>query len=49
MTKFGKTCIVYTSDFECMEIYKNHNEWCTKLKFLGMIGSSAIPGSFTSI
>ena len=34
---FGKTCIVHTSDFEYLEVYKNHIEWYTELKLLGMI------------
>ena len=37
VTRFGKTCIVHTSDFEYLEIYKNHNEWFTELKVLGKI------------
>ena len=37
VTRFGKTCIVHTSDFDHLEIYKNHREWYTDLKLLGMI------------
>ena len=37
VTGFGKRCIVHTSDFEYLEVYKNHNEWYTELKFLGKI------------
>ena len=29
VTGFGKRCIVHTSDFEYLEIYKSHNEWYT--------------------
>ena len=29
---FGKMCIVHTSDFEYLDIYKNHSEWYTELK-----------------
>ena len=37
VTRFGKRCIVHTSDFEYLEIYKNHNEWYTELQFLEKI------------
>ena len=37
VTGFGKTCIVHTSDFAHLEIYKNHREWYTDLKLSGII------------
>ena len=30
-------CIVHTSDFEYLEIYKNYSEWYTEIKVLGKI------------
>ena len=30
--KNDKTCIVHTSDFEYLDIYKYHSEWYTELK-----------------
>ena len=37
VTGFGKTCIVYTSDFAYLKIHKNHREWYTDMKLSGMI------------
>ena len=39
VTGFWKTCIVHISDFEHLDIHKNHHdkEWYTDLKFLGTI------------
>ena len=34
---FGKMCTVHTSDFEHLEMHKNHRQWCTGLKLSGMI------------
>ena len=37
VTRFGKTSIVNTSNFERLEMHKSHREWGTELKFSGMI------------
>ena len=37
VTGFGEMYIVHTSDFEYLEIHKNHKEWSLDLKLLGMI------------
>ena len=37
MTRFGKTCIVHTSNFPQSRIYKIWKEQYTELKFAGMI------------
>ena len=37
VTGFEKMCIVHTSDFAHLEIHKNHREWYTDLKLLGLI------------
>ena len=37
VTGFGKSCIVYTSDFEHLGIYKNHKEWYIDSKLSGVI------------
>ena len=37
VTGFGKTCIVHTSDFEYLDIYKNHSEQYTELKLPGQL------------
>ena len=51
VTKFGKMCIVHTSDFAHLEIHKNHSEWYIDVKLSGIIknSSSTIPESFTCI
>ena len=33
--RIWERCIVHTSDFQYWEIYANHNEWYTELKFIG--------------
>ena len=37
MTRFGKMCIVHTSDFANLEIHKNHREWYLDVKLSGTI------------
>ena len=39
VTRFGKMCIVHTSDhdFAHLEIHKNHRKWYTDVKLLGII------------
>ena len=37
VTRFGKTCIVHTSDFSHLEIHKYHRERHTDLKLSGVI------------
>ena len=37
VTGFGKMFIVQTSNFDHLEIYKNHRQWYTDLKLSGII------------
>ena len=50
-TRFVKMCIVHTSNFAHLRIYRINWEWCIDLKILGMIrnGSSIIPASMSSV
>ena len=36
VTRFGKMCIVHTSDYAHLEIHKNHREWYTDVKLSGV-------------